>query len=176
MRTAGAATRTLRIFETSLSRFPQEVSNSTSGKSSRSFSTRNISFTSPPSISRPAWLPSILTKPSCHARFPESTRTRIFLTLCDVSQDFEVSAVTEFTLTLLLSLNVACAASPGCKPWRALVFIGKSSEFMELSRGAVAQIANSAGWTPEETLQFHRRAEKSEKASLHSVMSGKDWG
>lgn len=40
---------------------------------------------------------------------------------------------------------------------------------MGLSRGAAVQIANSAAWTPYETLQFHHRAEKSKKASLHSV-------
>src|ERR1700730_8644748 len=52
-----------------------------------------------------------------------------------MSQDFDASVVTELAFTLLLSLNATCAASPGCKPWCALVFIGKSSEFMELSCG-----------------------------------------
>ena len=79
--------------------------------------------------------------------FSETTRTRILLTPGGTSQGFDASVVTEFTLTLLLSLKAACARSRGCKPWRALVFIGKSSEFMELSRGAAVQIANSAGWT-----------------------------
>jgi hypothetical protein len=34
---------------------------------------------------------------------------------------------------------------------------------MELSSRVVALIADSAGWTPQETLQFHNRAEKPEK-------------
>src|ERR1700686_968393 len=62
-------------------------------------------------------------KPSCHARFSETTLTRIFLTFFDTSPDFDASVVTRFTLPLLQSFSAACAASPGCKPWRALVFI-----------------------------------------------------
>src|ERR1700731_2793396 len=93
IRTPGPAVRTLRMFEISLSRFPQDVSSNTSGESSRIFSMRNISFASPSSISRPAWFASIRVKPSCHARLPESTRTRIFLRLWNISQNFKVSAV-----------------------------------------------------------------------------------
>jgi hypothetical protein len=45
-------------------------------------------------------------------------------------------------LLLLLSLNAACATSPCGNHWHALVFIGKSSEFMARSCGAAVQIAN----------------------------------
>jgi hypothetical protein len=87
-----------------------------------------------------------LIEPSCHhARLPESTPTRIFLRLWDLSPDFKVSVVMYFPLPLLLSFNAACAAPPACKPCRAPVFIiSNASEFMELSCGAVARIVSSA--------------------------------
>jgi hypothetical protein len=55
-----------------------------------------------------------------------------------MSQDFEASIVAdvaEFTVPLLLSFSATCTAAPDCKPWRALVIISKTSEFIELSSG-----------------------------------------